>query len=286
MSDFVTYINNLDLYVIVDILVSLVILCLAVAFFIHKRNVKVMALMLVLVGAYVAAQIVNEYSESQALLVTTYVLKYVLTFSLFCLAIVYQSDIKVLMRRIESSKAADLFSEGYGTDDELLEAASEIITAAQSMAKQDIGALMIITPSVIDAQILESGTTLNANLTAPLLENIFVDRSPLHDGAVVIKGNKILAAGCFLPLTQDITLPHDLGTRHRAAVGVTEENDVLAIVVSEETGIISIAKGGKLIRYMTIDKLREEIKQSFGISVVQHAGADDTSKKQKKKNRR
>jgi diadenylate cyclase len=114
------------------------------------------------------------------------------------------------------------------------------------MAKQDIGALIIITPSTVDAHILDSGTFLNANLSAPLLESIFNTKAPLHDGAVIVKGNKIISAGCFLPLTQDITLPKELGTRHRAAIGITEESNVMAIVVSEESGIISLARQANL----------------------------------------
>ena len=98
-----------------------------------------------------------------------------------------------------------------------------------------------------------------------MLESIFNTKSPLHDGAVIVKGNKILAAGCFLPLTQK-NISRDMGTRHRAAIGISEESDVLSIVISEETGIISTVRDGEIKRYMTMDKLKDEIEEAFGIS--------------------
>ena len=104
-------------------------------------------------------------------------------------------------------------------------------------------------------------------ISCGLLESIFNTRAPLHDGAVVVKGNKILAAGCFLPLSQEVNIAKELGTRHRAAIGITEENnDIFAIVVSEETGVISTVMSGKIKRYMTPDSLSEQIEQAFGIS--------------------
>ncbi len=98
------------------------------------------------------------------------------------------------------------------------------------------------------------------------MESIFNTKAPLHDGAVVVLGDRIISAGCFLPLSQEVTLAKDLGTRHRAAIGITEESDVFAIVVSEESGIISVVQGGTIKRYMTPEKLLEEIKVIYRIS--------------------
>ena len=116
------------------------------------------------------------------------------------------------------------------------------------------------------SHILDSGTELDALVSSRLLESLFNTKAPLHDGAVVVKGNRTLSAGCFLALTQDTTVSKELGTRHRAAIGITEESDVLAIVVSEETGVISIASHGKIKRYMTPDKLYEQIEIAYGIN--------------------
>ena len=162
-------------------------------------------------------------------------------------------------------------------------ATDELLSALQTMAKQNTGAIIIITPTTMDSNILETGTELNAKISAPLLVSIFNTKAPLHDGAVIVKGNKILSAGCFLPLTQEAGVAKELGTRHRAALGITEESNVMAIVVSEETGIISVAKSGQLQRYMTIDKLKEKIETIYGISPLAIEAKADVADKKKRK---
>lgn len=120
----------------------------------------------------------------------------------------------------------------------------ETIRAVQNMSKKDIGALIVLSNENLPEGIIESGTVVNAQITSQMIEAVFYPKAPLHDGAMIIEGNKIYAAGCFLPLAQSENLPKDMGSRHRAALGVTSVASVTAIVVSEETGIISIAKNG------------------------------------------
>lgn len=120
----------------------------------------------------------------------------------------------------------------------------EIIRAVQNMSKKDIGALIVLSNENLPEGIIESGTVVNASITSQMIEAVFYPKAPLHDGAMVVEGNKIYAAGCFLPLAQSDNLPKDMGSRHRAALGVTSVASVTAIVVSEETGIISICKNG------------------------------------------
>lgn len=120
----------------------------------------------------------------------------------------------------------------------------EIVRAVQNMSKNDIGALIVLSNDNLPEGIIESGTKINAQITSQMIEAIFYPKAPLHDGALVIEGNKLYAAGCFLPLAQDDRLPKEMGSRHRAALGVTMVANVTAIVVSEETGIISIVKNG------------------------------------------
>ena len=180
--------------------------------------------------------------------------------------VVYQSDLKALFQRITNPRGLPVFNDGQNSDDELRETTAEILSACQDMAKQDVGAIIIIdSNNSINDTVLSSGTMLNAELTAALLESIFNTKAPLHDGAVIVRGNKVVAAGCFLPLTQR-NINKEMGTRHRAAIGITEDTDVLSIVVSEETGIISVVKRGEIKRYMTMDKLKDEIEEAFGIS--------------------
>lgn len=122
----------------------------------------------------------------------------------------------------------------------------EIVRAVQNMSKNDIGALIVLSNDNLPEGIIESGTVINAKITSQMVEAVFYPKAPLHDGALVIEGNKLYAAGCFLPLAQDERLPKEMGSRHRAALGVTMVASVTAIVVSEETGIISIVKNGAI----------------------------------------
>jgi len=122
----------------------------------------------------------------------------------------------------------------------------ETVRAVQNMSKKDIGALIVLSNENLPEGIIESGTVVNASITSQMIEAVFYPKAPLHDGAMVIEGNKIYAAGCFLPLAQSENLPKEMGSRHRAALGVTSVASVTAIVVSEETGIISIVKNGAI----------------------------------------
>ena len=140
--------------------------------------------------------------------------------------------------------------------DDLNNSVNEIIKACQSLSKTDTGALIVLCDNIPGA-ILDSGIRLDAEITADLLETIFFPKTALHDGAVIISANKVVAAGCYLPLTQENNLPREFGTRHRAAIGVSESYpDITAIVVSEETGIISAMKDGQTKRYLGADQLR------------------------------
>ena len=183
-------------------------------------------------------------------------------------AVIFAPEIKrSLLKLSRGRKSAENFSTQYDVSDEVLRGTiSEIIRSVQNMSKKNTGALIVVSPEHIQSQILESGTSLNAVVSAPLIESIFNTKAPMHDGAVVIRANRILAAGCFLTLTQNLNLPQDLGTRHRAALGVTETNDVLAIVVSEQTGIISICRNGVLSRYYDSKMLTEVLEQTYGLS--------------------
>ena len=139
----------------------------------------------------------------------------------------------------------------------------EIVKAVQNMSKNDIGAIIILSNGNLPTNVLESGVFIDANISSQLIETIFFPKSALHDGALILDGTKIQAAGCFLPLAQEVNLSKDLGSRHRAGIGLTETVNVTAIIVSEETGIISIAKGGKIIRYVDTTVLRQTLKQFY-----------------------
>ena len=181
------------------------------------------------------------------------------------LALLFGQELKRDIFKISwKSYSASLFNKAFVDPDEIKATIANIVKAAQSLSKKDTGALIVIVPDKIGEHILESGTYLNADVSAALLENIFMKHAPLHDGAVIIKGNKILAAGCYLPLSQATNIPKELGTRHRSAAGVTETNpSVTAIVVSEETGIISALHDGRMMRYLDAEKLENALRFAY-----------------------
>ncbi|MGN1060922.1 MAG: diadenylate cyclase [Candidatus Coproplasma sp.] len=129
----------------------------------------------------------------------------------------------------------------------------EIIRAVQHMSKNDIGALIVLSNKNLPEGIISSGTVINADINSSMIEAVFYPKAPLHDGAMIIEGQKIHAAGCFLPIIENDALPQEIGSRHRAALGVTNVAAVTAIVVSEETGIISIMKNGEIIKRYASD---------------------------------
>ena len=141
----------------------------------------------------------------------------------------------------------------------------EIVRAAVSLANRKIGALIVIERDTSLKDFVEIGTSLDARVSKELLLSIFHPTSPIHDGAVIIKGNRVAAAGCFLPITLSSELSKSLGTRHRAGIGLTEETDALAIIVSEETGLISVGLGGKIEEKMDMGTLRDMLTDIFTV---------------------
>ncbi len=140
---------------------------------------------------------------------------------------------------------------------------TNIIKALQNMSKNNVGALIVLSKGSLPKQVLQSGVEIDAEISTQLIEGVFFPKAPLHDGALVIHGHKIQSAGCFLPLTQKTSYPKEYGTRHRAAIGITEVANVISLVVSEETGIISIVKQGNVTRYADYDMLTDALKDYY-----------------------
>ena len=257
---------KIDAFWFIDLIVLIAAIVLCFLFFRRKNNLKVGLLALCVVVPAVIVNVLYARSGGQVLWIAKTILDMAVLFLLIAFCAVYQSTLKAFCAGISRSKYKDKAINGYvSNDEELSAAARDIVRAVQNMAKNDIGGIIIIAPTSIPEHILSSGTQMQSLLSTPLLESIFNKKSPLHDGAVIVKGNRILAAGCFLPLSQEITISKDLGTRHRAAIGITEESDVMAIVVSEETGVISVAQNAQLKRYITPEKLLDHIEKAFGI---------------------
>ena len=144
----------------------------------------------------------------------------------------------------------------------------ELVMAATNMARRRVGALIVIEQRTGLSDVVASGTRIDAEVSAPLIENIFEPNTPLHDGAVIVRGYRIEAAACILPLSEELALARELGTRHRAALSISESTDCLVVIVSEETGIISLARGGRLTRHLDARTLKQALAQVYDSASV------------------
>ena len=183
-----------------------------------------------------------------------FILNKTLTIGVLFVIIIFQPEIRRALEHLGRNAFDD---KHYQNQKENLDITiNEIAIAIQNLAESKTGALIVIEQSTGLNELIGAGTLLDANVTANLLENIFVVNTPLHDGATIIRNNRILASGCVLPLTDNNTINKKLGTRHRAAIGLSEVSDALIIIVSEETGVVSLAINGRITRGYDKEKLR------------------------------
>ena len=193
-------------------------------------------------------------SDIFSLTMINFLLRKTAELGLIALLILFQPELRRLLERMGSGFASGRSSSGTVMDS----AISQTVQACCDMSASKTGALIIFERGVALNSIISTGTVINADTTAELLKNMFFNKAPLHDGAVIIRDGRIAAAGCVLPLTQRTNLSKDLGMRHRAGIGLSEESDAVIIVVSEETGAISAAMDGMLKRHLSgeaLDKL-------------------------------
>ena len=174
--------------------------------------------------------------------------------------VLFQSDIRRALAHFGRARFFRYFERATSTDETL----EELVTAATTLSARKIGAIMVVERQIGLRNYIEGGIPLDATVTYDLMATIFQPGSPLHDGAAIVQGDRVAAAACFLPLSVNPRVSRELGTRHRAAIGLTEENDAVAIVVSEETGIISLAIAGDLERRLTADTLRIRLRALLG----------------------
>jgi diadenylate cyclase len=189
------------------------------------------------------------------------------TYGLLAIIIIFQPELR---RALEQLGRGRLFSSRtVPQDDSVKKSIEAIVKASSYMGKRRIGALMSLERETGMTDYVETGIQMNANLTSELLINTFIPNTPLHDGAVILKGNMILAAACYLPLSENPFISKELGTRHRAALGVSEVTDSITIIVSEETGSISLTKNGELHRELDEESLRSLLERELLIETKQ-----------------
>ena len=185
-----------------------------------------------------------------------WLIRNLLSYIVFAVIVLFQSDIRRALAHLGRAPFFRYFTRPESAE----ESVEELIVAASMLSSQHIGAIIAIERQIGLRNYIEGGIPLDATLTYDLLLSIFQRESPLHDGAVIVQDDRIAAAACFLPLTVNPKLGKELGSRHRAAIGLTEENDAVAIVVSEETGIISVVAEGQIERALDADALRDRLR--------------------------
>ena len=256
-DNILTYLHSLYDYPIK--LISLIIDLVIVGFLMYKafkmlkstRAWQLLKGIIVLVLATVVSKIMNLY-------ILNYILSSLMTYGVFVLIVVFQPELRRALEQIGSSNR---FSRLFGLDKNIEAKKKEniyrIAIAASELSKTKTGALIVIERDIKIQDIISTGIVMNSEISPQVLVNIFVPNTPLHDGAVIISDNKIAAASCMLPLADDKDIARELGTRHRAAIGISKESDAIVVVVSEETGKVSIAKDGTLIADVREDVLRK-----------------------------
>ena len=218
------------------------------------KNIKSNVKLSLLFKGIVIILLIKYISDKASLIATSYILQYVIQWGPIALIIIFQPEIRNILESI--GKTQLLGRHKVLTVDEREKLVYELINAIDTMRKSRIGGLMVIERDVSLIDYIEKATNLYAEMSSELLVSIFFPNNPLHDGGVIIQGDKISCAGAVFPTSNSLKVNKRLGTRHRAAIGITEETDALAIVVSEETGRISIAIKGELFYNLTIDDAR------------------------------
>ena len=195
------------------------------------------------------------------LTMVNYILRALFEFTVIIVVVVFQPELRQALERLGRNRTLKSFVPGSGDTpmSESIKAITDVCDVCASFSNSKTGALIVFERESVLNEISATGTELNSDTSVQLLGNIFFNKAPLHDGACIIRNGKLLSAGCILPLTRSLDVSASLGTRHRAAIGLSEESDAVVVVVSEETGVISIAVGGQLIRDLDRGSLYDKL---------------------------
>ena len=214
-----------------------------------------------LVKGVVVLLVIYGLSALFNLTMVNYILKALFEFTVIIIVVVFQPELRQALERLGRNRTLKniVSTGGSNPSDDDYKAIDDVCEACSSFSKQRTGALIVFERETVLDEVAASGTMLNSDTSVSLIGNIFFNKAPLHDGACLIREGRILAAGCILPLTKSLDVSAALGTRHRAAIGLSEDTDAVVVVVSEETGTISIAVGGVLIQDLDRDSLYEKL---------------------------
>lgn len=254
-NQFVYTISNVRVFDIIDILIIAYIVYKAIEFLRETRAGQLVKGIVFLLALY-------AFSIAFELAVLRWLLSAVFGSAIVAIAIIFQPELRRLLERVGQTRIGNLQS-GGDESEEILNSVDKICKAAGQMQKTKTGALIVFERKTQLGEIINTGTVVDAAVSESLVNNIFYPKSPLHDGAVIVRDGRICAASCILPLTQSTVFSSQLGTRHRAAIGMTENSDAIVLIVSEETGTISIAFNGQITRNYTVESAFNEIKDKL-----------------------
>ena len=202
-------------------------------------------------------------SSEIPLTATSFLLNLVVEYGLLVLVILFQPELRRLLERVGSSRLGLVFTSNKATPMDLESAITETTAAYTDMSRDKVGALMVFERQNLLDDVIKTGTALDCAVSSELLKNIFWNKAPLHDGAVIVREGRIVGAGCMLPLSGNVNLSRDLGMRHRAGIGMSEHSDAVVVIVSEETGSISAAVGGMLKRHLAPETLERLLRNEL-----------------------
>ncbi len=200
--------------------------------------------------------IITFLSGLLKLRILNFILTSIMSYGIIALLIIFQPELRRALEQLGSNTFSKMFGIDKNLKDQIKEDIYKIVIAVEELAKHKTGALIVFERDIKLQDIIDTGIAMDCEISPQVLVNIFIPNTPLHDGAVVISNSRIAASACILPLANDKDIARELGTRHRAAIGISKESDAIAVVVSEETGKVSIAKDGTLIADVKEDALR------------------------------
>lgn len=261
-ENFVNYFKEIYQYPIK--LVPLILDIVIVLFFIYKfffltKNSRVKQL---IKGIFIYI-LFTALSSILHLTIINYILRSFLSYGVVILIVIFQPELRRALEQLGSNKFTKFIGIEKDKYVQTKEDIYKIVIATMELAKTRTGALIVMEKDINIKDIIDSGIEINSDISPQLLVNIFVPNTPLHDGAVVISGNRVIAAACILPLASDQDIAKELGTRHRAALGMSKESDAVIIVVSEETGKVSLARNGVLLVDIKEDTLKQILIKDF-----------------------
>ena len=207
------------------------------------------------------------------LIATSFLLGKLVEWGVVVIVVLFQPEIRRFLERVGSSRLGLVFSSNKSTPMDLEFAIAQTTAAYADMSRDKVGALMVFERQNLLDSVIKTGTALDCAVSAELLKNLFWNKAPLHDGAVIVRNGRIVGAGCMLPLSGNVNLSRDLGMRHRAGIGISEQSDAVVVIVSEETGSISAAVGGLLKRHLAPETLERLLRNELAVQ------EDDREKK-------